>query len=209
MAASSSGTAAGAALGASSSASVRAQDARVASLLTEAIQTWQDLLCLTETPEVHLVVQDLADSRLAESVLLEVDDNGLPALGRITIDADGGGAGWHVDSATLPGEDRYDLYTVLLHELAHVMGFSARQDVFARLAEGDSRLVGSGPEVEARLDSSGQHLDAEFHPDDLMNATLATGQRRLPSALDATVLAAIYDAPQPDVDELLGCALLW
>jgi len=81
---------------------------------------------------------------------------------------------------------------VLLHETGHLLGFVSGFTGFDRhvvhAAEGSRLFVGAG--VAATLSEDADHLDAAAHPLDLMNGTLALGVRKIPSVLDALIVAA-------------------
>ncbi|MCX7428283.1 MAG: Ig-like domain-containing protein [Planctomycetia bacterium] len=168
----------------------------VGDLLDAAIATWQDLLGLDQPLDIQLVVEDFGTSQLGQGQILEVDADGVPILGRVTIDDDANGLGWYSQLDSLPGEGQYDLYTVLLHEVGHTLGFMQSYEGFGSQvqtdAQGDTVFVGS--DFTAPLDASGQHIDAGVLPDDAMTASLSPGVRKLPSELDARILLAAYEA---------------
>jgi hypothetical protein len=55
---------------------------------------------------------------------------GLAVENRIQLDDDGAGAGWYTGAASEgpSAESRYDLLTVVLHELGHVLGYDDEED---------------------------------------------------------------------------------
>ncbi|MFT5095015.1 MAG: hypothetical protein ACI93T_003859, partial [Porticoccaceae bacterium] len=167
----------------------------VDSVLEAAIAAWSEALGEYEVPAIQLVITDLPGSQIGEASILAVDANGLPSVSRIVLDIDAAGRGWHTDPLTAPASDRFDLYTVLLHEAGHALGFTQSFAGFAALLDGSSvEIVGS---TVAQLDGSLDHLDSTIHLNDLMAATLGTGIRRDISDLDISILTASYDAVSP------------
>jgi hypothetical protein len=168
----------------------------VGDLLDAAIATWQDLLGSDEPIVIQLVVEDFGTSQLGQGQILEVDADGVPTLGRVTIDDDANGLGWYSTLDSLSGEGQYDLYTVLLHEIGHTLGFMQSYEGFASQVETDAygNIMFVGDDFSAPLDASGQHIDADVLADDVMTASLAPGVRKLPSELDARILLAAYEA---------------
>ena len=111
------------------------------------------------------------------------------------IDDDAAGLGWHVSMDEPVAQQKFDLYTVLLHEMGHVLGFTQDYPSFAdRVERGpDDLTFFVGSDFVAALDETGEHLatDALFH--DLMSSELEPGIRKLPSALDVSILEACYE----------------
>ncbi len=124
----------------------------------------------------------------------------------LRIDADAGGVGWYVDpqpadalefSTSLGayvfsgGPPGLDLYSVVLHELAHALGFGTSQAFLAKLApQLDGTYIYRGAEgLQAVLDADRGHLSSAAHAQDLLNASLAPSTRYLPSRLVVSMLA--------------------
>jgi len=88
------------------------------------------------------------------------------------------------------------------HEIAHALGFTVFNSRFDRNVTdgpGDNRTYNAGGVPTATLTPSNQgtHTDAGTHPNDLMNPTIGTGTRRLPSQLDKDILNHDVWAPGP------------
>ena len=109
-------------------------------------------------------------------------------------------ANWHTGLTTVGlNAGEHDLYSVALHEMLHVLGFSDETPAFANLISSSGDFL--GPRAQQVADAGDTSLD----PDDLahwregltsrgqeaaMDPTFATGQRKLLTPLD---LAAMED----------------
>jgi len=168
-------------------------DATVADLLQAAVGSWQEALGLPRPIEIQLVVRDFNSAQLAEAIILEVDATGIPTSGRVLLDDDANGLGWSARLEGEPAADQYDLYTVLLHEIGHALGFTSSYEGFADHIEtsGDNSVfVAAG--VSVGVDDAGNHLADAAMADDLMSSTLAPGVRKSISDLDVRMLHAAY-----------------
>lgn len=128
------------------------------------------------------------------------------AAATLRIDADAGGVGWYVDPQPADAQEfstplgayvfsggppGLDLYSVVLHELAHALGFGTSQVFLGRLApQPDGTHIYRGADgLQAILDADRGHLSSGAHPQDLLNASLAPSTRYLPSRLVVSMLA--------------------
>jgi len=161
-------------------------------LFETSLATWNQAIGQDQIVNIELVVTDFDSAQLADTQILEYDRRGIPTRARIRIDDDGAGVGWSGRTEGDPAQDEYDLFTVLLHEVGHAIGFTPTFNGFSNLLTNDDAgnvvIVGDG--FSATLDSSSQHLDPAAHPDDLLNATLDPGSRKLPSELDVQIIQA-------------------
>ena len=168
----------------------------VGDLLDAATGTWQRALGAAEPIDIQLVFGNFGDNQLGEGRILALDDQGQPTAGRVTVDDDALGLGWYSNLNEPVDADKYDLYTVLLHEIGHTLGFTQAYAGFAHhvQTEADGSTIFVGSDFTAELDGSGQHLDPLANRNDLMNPTLAPGVRKLPSLVDVQILHASYEA---------------
>ncbi|WP_299460945.1 pre-peptidase C-terminal domain-containing protein [uncultured Gimesia sp.] len=195
-------------------------------VMDEALGIWQAALGMDQPLDIKLVITDLGGTQLGEGQITAVDEQGRPVAGMITLDDNAAGLGWYSDISTtafggseLEGgvaytadsssdaAGRYDLLTVLLHEIGHVAGFTDSYAPFQSHIEvgvgGTLSFVGSG--FEATLTDDGLHLDDTVHAGDVLNATLDPGVRKLPSVLDALILQAAHaSAATGNFDILVG-----
>jgi hypothetical protein len=186
-------------------------DASAQAVIDTAIGFWDDLLPDTFAFNVDIGRASFGGLTLARSSDF-VELGGRPISATITID-DGTGALWFVDDTPAddaefhsgrnpfhaianrdgPAAEAFDLLTVVQHELAHAIGFSAFYGAFAahlvNSDDGNRDYVGST--VTARLTAGSTHILPEAHPFDLMNPELLPGHRLSPSPLD---LAVLHDA---------------
>jgi len=117
-------------------------------------------------------------------------------VGRVILDDDANGLGWYSNLNAPVTAGKYDLYTVLLHEIGHTLGFTQAYGGFASLVEIDADGTTSfvGPDFAAKLDGTAQHLHPQANRNDLMNPELEPGVRKQPSVMDVQILQASYEA---------------
>jgi len=174
---------------------VTESDANIGAVLEQAVETWQDALGTEQPVDITLVTEDLGGSQLGEGRITELDERGIPSAGIVTIDDDAAGMGWYLGAGDDVPADKYDLYTVLLHEVGHVLGFTQAyigfQDMLQTDVDGSVAFVGAG--ITATLSDDAQHLAAGVYADELMDSLLEPGERELPSRLDVQILQAVYE----------------
>ena len=161
--------------------------ATVNKIIDAANKAWQTALGLDRPVEIQIVVQDFGagNDQLATAQITAVDAKGLPLKGIITLDSTAAGMGWYSQIGEPVANGRYDLFTVLLHEMGHIYGFNTSYDAF-------NAVVG---QYIGQLDKSGLHA---ADPNDLMYATLATGIRKYISTFDVAIITSAYDAANAD-----------
>jgi len=156
-----------------------------AELLTQdALTMWSDVQDIDATPSIHVAVADLPGDLL-----------GWTSGDTIILDVDAAGAGWFVDAtprensefvpvgggeemiapADSPATDRYDLLSVLAHEVGHVLGrghSDSSSDVMGEfLSLGTRRLLhddaldamGSDSTEDDLLDALAQDISSAWH----------------------------------------------
>ncbi|MDO5553190.1 MAG: hypothetical protein Q4G68_05475 [Planctomycetia bacterium] len=102
----------------------------VGTVLDTANEQWKESLGLDKGVEVNLIVKDLGSDDLAITHATAVDESGHVTKGIIYLDDDALGATWYAQlDAGVVGSTKYDLYTVLLHELGHLYGYEGHSDV--------------------------------------------------------------------------------
>jgi hypothetical protein len=135
------------------------------------------------------------------------DADGRPTGATVTIN-NNAAVSWYEGLDPNVPADKYDLYSVMNHELAHALGFTVNNPRFARNVtlvadpndpntppdpnEAPRKYNGGdatgGPGGTLTPKSQGTHTDPDAHPDDLMNPSLPKGTRRTPSPLDTGIL---------------------
>jgi hypothetical protein len=170
------------------------------------------------TFSVEISLTDLSGisaTALGISDMFTDDAAGIPISGRIRIDDDAAGGAWYVDplaidDAEFPtlqgtfqgngGPAGTDMFTVVLHELGHVLGFADSYALFStRVTAGpgpDRTFTGNGGfSVILTPVAEGPHVaDIAGQTNELMNSlTPASGQRTLISDLTVRVLADAFN----------------
>lgn len=178
----------------------------VQEVFDKAVSDWQAALGWQDPIDVKLVVTDLPDAQLGEADLLGTDAQGLPQFGVLTIDVDGAGLGWSTDLTGGPVDGKYDLYTVMLHELGHLYGFMSHYSGFSEnvVTDYNGNQVFIGADFMALLDDYAQHLDQTEYAGDVMNAQLDPGQRKTISDLDVKILETAYQTAMTDAANALS-----
>ncbi|MBN2451787.1 MAG: hypothetical protein JXR77_15470, partial [Lentisphaeria bacterium] len=170
-----------------------APGSRTAQLLRQAAALWAE--ALGESLDLRLTYEyaDLPRGHLA-AAQTGLTTPGSPVCGHIILDTDADGRGWFApaltardaDPAAAPTQGRYDLLSILCHELGHILGFQAER---APGAADVSALT--------QLAADGEHLDPRQCPGSVMAAKLPPGTRRLPSRLEGDVLRALRGTAAP------------
>ncbi|WP_417389050.1 choice-of-anchor Q domain-containing protein [Gimesia sp.] len=175
---------------------VASGDDSVDQVIEAALDTWETALGV-EDLDVQVIVHDFGTAQLGSGQSTVYDVDGIPVGGRVVIDDDANGLGWHVDVTDLPAGGAYDLYTVLLHEIGHVLGFTRYFSGFGSLVEEiGGELVFVGSDFTVNLDSTGLHVEDPAFADDLMSDTLDPGIRKSISALNVQMLLESYASAQ-------------
>ena len=161
-------------------------DSNVADTLNTAIRSWEKALGEALNVDVQIIVKDLDNSEyvLGETVLVGLDDSGAPNTAIVYLDSDALGMGWYVGEADAVPTEQYDLYSTLLHELGHALGFNASYTGYTALVS----------DMYTYTDENGAtHLLSQdghsWEYNDLMFPEISTGVRKEISDLDAEIVS--------------------
>ena len=155
-----------------------------------AIETWIEAIDIDPGIEIEFEFEDLHESQLGTTSILNRDDQGRPLSAIVQVDIDANGRGWQLGG--------YDLATVLLHEVGHALGFDATTPAFSNFVDADSEGLTYHIDTDLlRLDRSGSELDPNLHQDAVMAASLPPGIRKSLTDADIAPLREIWDSATP------------
>ncbi len=179
------------------------------SFAQSALNLWSSALGFTPGFTLSLVVADLPRGQLGYGLITSQTTTGTPESGLLVLDVNADGRGWFMNSMTTnaaafsaggAAAGHYDLLTVVAHEMGHLFGFTDDFGGFASrvvtTSNGQSLFLAGGVSYELTADRD--HLDPAVFGNDLMNPTLGTGVRRLPSAFDAAILRSAWQSAGAD-----------
>jgi large repetitive protein len=177
-------------------------------LQNKTVPLWTEFLQSPTPFNLKVEITDLPTGQLAEGTITGYDTTGRPNAGTLTLDINGNNQGWFID--TTPGDNsefdkqltetayqatnspatgKYDLLTVILHELGHIQGIIKGNSAFDANVKNNT-FIGKG--FTATLTADGSHLDNTLYPYDLLNTSLKPGIRKLPSQLDLAIINQLH-----------------
>jgi DNA-binding beta-propeller fold protein YncE len=168
---------------------------RTATLVRRAVDLWAEASGLPLNLALTYEYAELSAGHLAGARITASDAAGIPTAGHLVIDRDASGDGWF---ASLPQSrtdtrapqvpaDRYDLLSVLCHEVGHLLGFQT--DRLHALAD-PAKALG------LNLAADGEHLQPSAGAAALV-ATIGRGERRLPTPAEGRLLALLRTGSSP------------
>jgi hypothetical protein len=180
-------------------------------LITDIYNTAQTLWHTTTPIDLNFAITNLPTGQLAEGTITSYNPNGTPKTATITIDNDANGVGWFLDTtpqdnseftevdnylqatANSAAAGKYDLLTAILHEMGHTLGIINGYNEFDKYVKNGKFITTDSPNgAKITLTPDGSHLDSTLYPYDLMNTSLKPGIRKLPSALDLSLLNTLW-----------------
>jgi hypothetical protein len=107
-----------------------------------ALSLWQQQLHSTTPIKLNFAITNLPTGQLAEATITSYNPNGTPNTATITLDDDGNGVGWFIDTTPQDNSEfragsggdyftanpdsqaygKYDLLTTILHKMGHTLG---------------------------------------------------------------------------------------
>lgn len=189
-------------------------------LFADAIKEWTDCLTGPVGKAVNLTINltftDLGAVSNGATSGLKADANGLPQSADMQISTN---ADMYYGMGLPVPKDKYDALSTMKHEIGHALGFAGGTVASglgydkwnALIAAGSNIFDPTGLNVTMNgTDANGRsHLNETKYPTDLMNPTLGTGERRMPSMLDFQMLSKAfgYQITCPEPSTLIASTL--
>ena len=168
---------------------------QVGQVLDAANNAWKETLGLDDTIDVQIYVTNLTNGDLAQATVTKTDANGLPTAGVIYLDDDGIGQTWYAQiKADNAASTKYDLYTVLLHELGHLYGYNMDDEQFSSIAGQFSFLADDGGHSTVKADLMYTDVDPGVRKDISVNDAYALATRYATYSAGYTIPESLANA---------------
>jgi len=191
-------------------------DMQLSPVVQEAVRGWLRMIPRAGPIQIKVEFSDLPGATVGRTTNIRSSQHGLPSSGTVILDVNAAGVGWFVDDTPSDHKEfvdvlgatafraatgsvakgKYDVLTVLTHEMGHLLGLDASAGHLSNHMQTlDGSQVLAGEDFTVTLTTDGHHIDDAAHPHQALNEMLEPGVRRLPGVLDVAVIRAIRGLP--------------